>query len=179
MTCGEYREDLVEWARGTEPARALAVHVAECAGCARFLEEQRALSAVLRRVAAGEIPAAEEIGERVMAEFDRCARNSRIRVLGWFAGGAVAAAACLALLVTPHKVAPPEASGFIPIPYTIPLAPEERATVVRMEIPVSALISAGFQMSAADPGATVQADVVVSQDGRARAIRPISILSSN
>jgi hypothetical protein len=114
-----------------------------------------------------------------MAEFDRGARTARHRVLGWFAAGAVAAAACLALLVTPHRPALPEASQFIPIPYTIPLAPEESATVVRMDIPVSALIAAGFQMSATDPGATVQADVLVSQDGRARAIRPISILSSN
>lgn len=179
MTCREYREDLVEWARGSEPARASAAHVAECAGCALFLEEQRALSAVLERMAAEAIPSHAEIGERVMAEFDRGARNARIRVVGWFAAGAVAAAACFALLVAPHRAAPPEAAQFIPIPYTIPLAPEERATVVRMEIPVSALIAAGFQMSATDPGATVQADVLVSQDGRARAIRPISILSSN
>ncbi len=169
----------MEWARGSAPARALVLHVAECAGCASFLEEQQALTAVLQRMAAEEIPSAGEIGERVMAEFDRGARTARFRVLGWFAAGAVAAAACLALLVTPHRPAPPEAAQFLPIPYTIPLAPEERATVVRMDIPVSALIAAGFQMSAADPGATVQADVLVSQDGRARAIRPISILSSN
>ncbi len=76
MTCREYREDLVEWARGSEPARALAVHVAECAGCAHFLEEQRALSAVLQRVAAQAIPSPAEIGARVMAEFDRGARNA-------------------------------------------------------------------------------------------------------
>jgi hypothetical protein len=179
MMCREYREDVVEWARGSEPARALVVHIAECAECAGFLEEQRALSAVLQRLAAEEIPAASETVARVMAEFDRAARTARHRVLGWFAAGAVAAAACLALLVTPHRPAPPEASQFISIPYTIPLAPEERATVVRMDIPVSALIAAGFQMSATDPGATMQADVLVSQDGRARAIRPISILSSN
>lgn len=179
MTCRENREDLVEWARGSEPAGALEAHVAECAGCARFLEEQRGLSAVLQRVAAQAVPSPEEIGARVMAEFDLGVRTAKLRVWRWFAAGGVAAAACFALLVTPHRAAPPEAAQFIPIPYTIPLAPEERATVVRMEIPVSALISAGFQMSATDPGATVQADVLVSQDGRARAIRPISILSSN
>jgi hypothetical protein len=80
-----------------------------------------------------------------------------------------------------HSPAPPvqDAAQFVPIPYTIPLTPEERATVVRMEIPVSALIAAGFRVPSVDPGATVRADVLVSQDGRARAIRPISISSSN
>jgi anti-sigma factor RsiW len=60
---------------------------------------------------------------------------------------------------------------FLDIPYTMPLAPGERATVVRMEVPVAALIAAGFTVSTSDPGGTVSADVVVSQDGRARAIR--------
>jgi len=60
---------------------------------------------------------------------------------------------------------------FIEIPYTVPLAPEERTTVVRMQVPVSALIAIGFDMSDYDPGATVLVDVLVSQDGRARAIR--------
>ena len=60
---------------------------------------------------------------------------------------------------------------FIEIPYTVPLAPEERTTVVRMQVPVSALIAIGFDMAEYDPGATVLVDVLVSQDGRARAVR--------
>lgn len=181
MMCREYRGELVEWARGAEPEGALIAHVAECAGCARFLEEQQALGAVLERVAAVEIPSAGELGAPVMAEFDRSARRAKIRVLGWFAAGVVAAAACLALSVSPPKPAPPAAADaqFVPIPYTVPLTAEEPTTVMRMEIPVSALLAAGFQIPATDPGATVQADVLVSQDGRARAIRPISILNSN
>jgi hypothetical protein len=68
---------------------------------------------------------------------------------------------------------------FYPIPYTVPLGPGEWARVERMQIPVAALIAAGFHMQAMDPTATVEADVLVSQDGRARAIRPVSISSSN
>jgi hypothetical protein len=64
-----------------------------------------------------------------------------------------------------------ESEPFVQIPYTVPLSPEERATVVRLEIPVAALIAAGFSMENLDPGSVVNADVLVSQDGRARAIR--------
>jgi hypothetical protein len=45
-----------------------------------------------------------------------------------------------------------------------------------MEMPVAALIAAGMPLFAADTGARVQADVVVGEDGLARAIRLISIL---
>jgi hypothetical protein len=45
-----------------------------------------------------------------------------------------------------------------------------------MELPVAALIAAGLQLRTADPGARAEADVVVGQDGRARAVRLISIL---
>lgn len=64
-----------------------------------------------------------------------------------------------------------ENEPFLQIPYTVPLSPEERATVVRMEVPIAALIAAGFRVATPDPGGTVEADVLVSQDGRARAIR--------
>jgi hypothetical protein len=68
-----------------------------------------------------------------------------------------------------------ENQPFVPIPYTVPLSPEERTSVVRMEIPVSWLISVGFNVGQLDPGAIVEADVLVSQDGRARAIRVLSV----
>ena len=77
------------------------------------------------------------------------------------------------------KPAAVEEPPFLSIPYAVPLAPEEPTAVVRMEIPVPALIAAGFKVGVSDPGAIVEADVLVSQDGRARAIRPLSISNSN
>ncbi len=68
---------------------------------------------------------------------------------------------------------------FIAIPYTLPLDPYERADVVRMDLPVTALIAAGLPMGALDPAARAQTDVLVGQDGRARAVRLISISSLN
>jgi len=66
---------------------------------------------------------------------------------------------------------------FVAIPYTAPLGPYERAEIVRMDVPVSALIAAGFPMMS-DPAASALADLLVGQDGRARAVRLISISDS-
>jgi hypothetical protein len=68
---------------------------------------------------------------------------------------------------------------FIPIPYVAPLDPYERVDVVRMQLPVSQLIAAGLRVDTDDAGASVQADVVVGQDGRARAFRLVSISNFN
>jgi hypothetical protein len=68
---------------------------------------------------------------------------------------------------------------FVPIPYVTPLDPLERFNVVRMELPVAALIAAGLVIQTADAGARAEADVVVGQDGRARAVRLISISNVN
>lgn len=71
----------------------------------------------------------------------------------------------------------PEAA-FVSIPYTLPLAPDERANVVRMEVPVAALIAAGLPMRVQDMSANASADVLVGEDGRARAVRLISVSDS-
>jgi hypothetical protein len=75
---------------------------------------------------------------------------------------------------------PPAANGetdqaFFQIPYTLPLAPDERTEIVRMDMPVAAMIAAGLPLDVADSGAHAQADVLVGEDGRARAIRLVSI----
>jgi hypothetical protein len=66
------------------------------------------------------------------------------------------------------------ASPFVELPWTVPLAPNEPASVVRMNLAVSALIAAGFSVNA-DPAGAAAADVVVGMDGRARAVRLVSI----
>jgi len=68
----------------------------------------------------------------------------------------------------------PVEQPFVAIPYTVPLAPEENATVVRMTITPSAMAVAGFPLPAIDPGSGTQADVLVGEDGRARAIRIVA-----
>jgi hypothetical protein len=139
-----------------------------------------------------ETDAPPEIESTVLAEFDRVAQmQARRRRRGryWIAAaGAIAAStAGLWMIVknVQHKPAPPPSvqteaeQPFVPIPYVLPPAPYERVEVVRMKLPVAALIAAGFQMQTADLGAQAEADVIVGQDGRARAVRLISISSLN
>ncbi len=72
----------------------------------------------------------------------------------------------------------PEAP-FIAIPYTPPLDPRERVDMVRMDMPVAALIAAGLPVGTVDPASLVRTDVLVGQDGRARAVRLVAAVSSN
>ena len=131
------------------------------------------------------------IERAVLAEFDRVTlkERRRKRSIAWVvAAGAVAASIAVVLTLEywpepgPPNPAPAVSEDvreseqpFVPIPYVTPLGAYERAEIVRMEVPVAALIAAGLPMRTTDPGARAEADVVVGQDGRARAVRLISV----
>ena len=150
------------------------------------------LNEAMRRLAAESAKAEVPLGieAALLGEFDR--RSRRRKAMSWtIAAGAIAASIALVLsLEYPSKVTPdvpaaavaevvPESDQpFVPIPYVTPLGPYEQARVVRMEVPVSQLIAAGLPMRTADVGAQAEADVVVGQDGRARAVRLVSVSSS-
>ncbi len=110
----------------------------------------------------------------VIAEFDRTRRRRPSRIYA-LCGALAASILAGALLIrpTPKAQAPVESQAFYTIPYTPPLEPYERVMVVQKQVPVTELIAAGFHFRAADPEGTMQADVMVSQDGRPRAIRPV------
>ena len=76
------------------------------------------------------------------------------------------------------KTPQPSAPEFIRIPYSAPLEANERAEVVRVELPVAALTATGLHIASADTGARAQADLIVGEDGMARAVRLISILNN-
>jgi len=73
----------------------------------------------------------------------------------------------------PPVEAPHDFSGkpFIRLPYVAAPAPYERTEVMRMDVPITALIAVGLEVHVPDVGAAVRADVLVGQDGRALAIR--------
>lgn len=111
----------------------------------------------------------------LLAEFDAgFAPGGRGRRLAWLpaiAGGAACVAVALALLQpAPMRRTAPE-HAFVPIPYVAPLAPYERPQVVRMDVPMMALVAAGVPVHAPDLSGAVTADVLVGQDGRALAVR--------
>ncbi len=147
------------------------------------------LDDAMRRLAAelAEAEAPAHVESAVRAEFDRARRRRRGRQ--WLASiGAVAAGAIARVgarfwpvhkPVAPVVVEAETERPFMPIPYVLPPAPYERMEVVRMQVPVAALIAAGLPMQIADPGAQAEADVLVGQDGRPRAVRLVSISSFN
>jgi hypothetical protein len=110
----------------------------------------------------------------------------RIRaVTQWVPAMAAALAAVLFLgVILVHRLSPGRSNqaveeSFVPIPYVLPLDPYESATVMRMEIPVAALIAVGYKVDPADPTATVSADVLVGEDGRAHGVHVLSGLVLN
>lgn len=60
---------------------------------------------------------------------------------------------------------------FTEVPFAAPLDTGERAQLVRVSMPVTTLASWGFNMDASDPDRVVNADVVVGENGLARAVR--------
>jgi hypothetical protein len=135
------------------------------------------LNRVLREWQAPEAPAWLE--GRVLAHRD-ARREARRRT--WSAAGMALAAvlAAAVLLVVRQPGAPPEAGGvaveapFVPVPNVLPLDSFETGRVLRMEVPVSALLAAGYRLPVMDPAAIVAADVLVGEDGRAHAVRLLS-----
>jgi hypothetical protein len=141
------------------------------------------LSRLLREWQAPETPAWLEGRVRAHRDAHRHARWRRQFVAGLALAATLAAAA---LLVVRRPAPPPAAAAavavaaeqpFVPVPYVMPLDSYETARVLRMNVPVAALIAAGYQVPVVDPAAMLEADVLVGDDGRAHAVRLVSGLS--
>ena len=65
-------------------------------------------------------------------------------------------------------------AGFVPVPAAARLPQFESGVIVRLSLPVAALPSYGIDISPASSGDAVEADVLVAQDGVARAIRLVN-----
>lgn len=115
-----------------------------------------------------------EVERAVLAEFDRSLRARRRT--RWAAAASVAAAITIAVWSRPVEVVEPgERDEFTALPYVVQPSEFERTEVVRMTVPVAELIAAGYPMQP-DPGAAVEADILLGQDRRARAVRLVPIL---
>ena len=65
-------------------------------------------------------------------------------------------------------------SGFVVIPGTADLPQFESGTIMRIELPVASLPAYGVDISPAADDHPIEADVLVGQDGQARAIRLVT-----
>jgi hypothetical protein len=147
-----------------------------------------ALTRALRAVAEDDerIGASAEVEARLVAEANVIARARRRRA--YTAAGALAAALLAAIAAPAWRAAtvrPPAADPAGPAESSARPAPGEEATeffplmysnvpvtnghTVRLELPQAALAS--FDIEADDVSGTVLADVLVGQDGLARAVR--------
>jgi hypothetical protein len=64
--------------------------------------------------------------------------------------------------------------GFVPIPGAASLPSLESASIVRYELPVSTLPRYGVDIMPDAPQRSVEADLLIGQDGYARAIRLVT-----
>ena len=117
------------------------------------------LEASLHRLAksVASVTPPDEIEAAVLAEFDRAhRRGGQVSTVRWGATAMALAASLVVgvVLLRPQPKAAPvaESQTFLPIPYTPPLEPYERVTVVETNVPVRALLAAGFQVETSDPG---------------------------
>src|SRR6185312_2228279 len=198
MNCESARLELMECARrgGKMPA-GLSAHVDSCESCRIRWQAEQDLSDHLSALRIPAIPEGHEWGKAVlMREFDQ--RRRHLRQARWM--WAVSAAAVLLLSVvvlrdigerrgdmepstavqsfTPREY-PQETftlaeeageKGFIKLPFALPPVPGETFGIVRTQLEPAQLVRMGVRV---EPGwnGTVEADVLVGQDGLAQAVR--------
>ena len=176
MTCRDIAPDIVDYARGlpldSRRLDRVTSHLQTCQSCAELADRERGVSLALRRLAESQtVPAANDVQlQKLLASFDAPrGRSKRIRVaLEWSLAASVLIVAGLAVMWRP---VPPPAdtaatlsapsmnapSAFVVLPGADALPRFEHGQVIEVDIPTAAGV--------------VRAEVLVGQDGLARAAR--------
>jgi hypothetical protein len=149
-------------------------------------EHPELLDALRALAAEGPTEAPPQVEERLKREFHRL--NRRRNLITWAPALSAVAAVAIALLLWMHRdqAKPPAAvaiqatapaiedesdASFYPLPEAEVLPAVESAMVVRVQLPVSSLQLMGVPISNERAGASVEADLLLGQDGLARAVR--------
>jgi hypothetical protein len=153
------------------------------------MTEDRELLEGLRALAADTPCAAPaHIEDRLRMEFQR--HHRRRKLLMWTPVLTAAVAAGVTLFIWSHVAKPHQDSApvavampaaapveedsdasFYPLPEAEALPAVENAMVVRVQLPVSSLQLMGVPVSEESAGASVQAELLLGQDGLARGVR--------
>lgn len=182
MICREFAPDVVDYARGVvrDGLRrdAITRHLQSCASCRRTFERERAMSLALRQLATDEIeiePAAGDLRlQKLLASFDvPPVQRHRVKVaVEWSLAASVLIVAGLAAGWRNGAPLPPRASqsaatpvpptnatagDFVVLPGVEALPQFEHGQVIQVDIPSA--------------GGVVRAEVLIGQDGLARAAR--------
>ena len=197
MNCAEFWKSVPAGQIGSDGPHA--DHVRDCERCGARVRAERKLAEGLREVASGwrQVGAPPRLESRLVAAF-RAANGIRsmrpvrpwVPALTWLT--AVAAMAAVALFLVrgrepqtarpsrPHAVElvaaegaaeNPQYSDFIPLPNAARIGANEVVDLVRIEVPRSAMMAVGFEVSADRANERVEAEVVLGADGQARAVR--------
>jgi hypothetical protein len=191
MNCQEFWNTMPEFEGGGEHP-----HLAGCPACENRLKRRRELAAGLRAVAAGyhKLEAPARVEARLLAAFRTQsgiapvrARRPWIPALTWAAAFAAMLAIGMFLMHEREPEAarstvsrsleraalemPSDFEGFIPLPNSEAVQANEDMDVVHVEVPRSAMLAVGLEVSEDRAGEMVQADVMLGSDGVARAVR--------
>ena len=133
-----------------------------------LIDKMRKLASALPR------EASPQVKERLASAYR--ARHPRKAPIWIYAAAAVVLLALGLSFHKRHPASPPadfvyNAQGFVALPYSQSGVPLESMAVIRVQITPSALSSMGVAVPAAASTARVKADVLVGQDGVARAVR--------
>ncbi|HJR58247.1 MAG TPA: hypothetical protein VJ813_02570 [Vicinamibacterales bacterium] len=142
-------------------------------------QQERALIAGLKALAATtrDVAAGPGVEAAVLAEMGHAVRP--VRASRAWLGVAAALVLASGSGVWLARNATPEASqiqpaGFVDIPGTAYLPPMESGTIIRVALPITELPSYGIQIVPDIKTYSVQADLLIAQDGLARAIRLVN-----
>jgi hypothetical protein len=191
MNCQEFWNTIPELGECDES------HLLECPTCAVRMMRHRELEAGFRAVAAGsrQVAAPPRVEARLRTAFRQQTGAEHhspsrpwIPAVTWVAAFAAmfALAAFLVRTRQPEPVRPPapravemaavqqpvDYDGFIPLPNSAGVAADEDdVNLVRVEVPRSAMIALGLDVSADRASELVEADVMLGSNGVARAVR--------
>ena len=140
-------------------------------------ELDRALDALRQAEAAALSPS--RVGVAVMAAWDAAHLSPRAPKRAWYRLGALAAAATVALALgslsraLDRSIGPRshQESGRTVVLVGGPILQDEPVRLVRMRLPTATLAALGIRSAAAEPREHLDVDVIIGEDGIARAIQ--------
>jgi len=194
MNCQEFWDSMPELGGADER------HLRECAVCAARMSRQQELAAGLRAMADSyrRVEAPARLESRLRTAFRRengagvewGVRSGWALALPWAAAVVLVIALAAFMIggrqpdmarpVEPHGTelamtvntdAQSEYEGFIALPNAAKLADTEDVNLVRVQVPRSAMIALGLDVSPERASELVDADVILGPDGLARAVR--------
>lgn len=186
MLCKHARQEIEDISDLGSARAGLTQHLLQCDRCRNVFAERRWLQDAMARVRVETTDAGPSLctEQHIFAALD--GRRSRPVTKAntawrWFVVGAFASVILFTVvfrMMTRHEAVAPSTQAseapFTAMPYVIPPAPYERTSVIRTEVPLQIMLSAGFQVEGDDPSATALADVLYGEDGRILALRLVT-----